>query len=50
MKKHEDRNVAVVEKHALDGASIIALMEHKHIYMIPVEVTRMDGSITIIIM
>jgi len=29
MKEHEDRYVAVVEKHTLDGANTITLMKHK---------------------
>jgi len=28
MKEHEDRYVAVVEKHALDGANTITLIKH----------------------
>ena len=30
MKEHEDIFVAVVEKHALDGANTFILMKHKH--------------------
>jgi len=30
MKKHEDRYVAVVEKHTIHGANTITLMKHKH--------------------
>jgi len=33
MKEREDRHVAVVEKHTLDGVSTIALMKHKHIQL-----------------
>ena len=47
--EHEDRCVAVVEKHTLDGANAITLMEHKHRYMTSVEVTTMDGVITVVI-
>jgi len=30
MKEHEDRYVAVVEKHTLDGANTIICTKHKH--------------------
>jgi len=50
MKENEDRYVAVVERHALLASSTITLMKHKHIYVILVKVTRIDGAITVIIM
>jgi len=36
MKEHEDRYVRVVEMYTHDGANTIALMEHKHTYVVSV--------------
>jgi len=48
MKKHEDRHVAVVEKHKIDGANIITLIKHRHRYVVIAKVTHMDGAITVV--
>ena len=48
MKKHEDRHVAVVEKHTVDGANTITFTKHKHRYVVIAKVTYMDGAITVV--
>jgi len=40
--------VAVVEKYPLEGTSTITLMKYKHIYVVLVKVTCMDGAIAVI--
>jgi len=50
MKEHEDRYVAVIEKHTLDGANTINLMKHKHRYVTLVKRTRTSGAIAVAVM
>jgi len=40
MKGHEDRYVAVIEKHTLDGAHTITVMKHNHRYVTLVKSTH----------
>jgi len=47
-EKYEDRHVAVVEKHTIDGANTITLMKYRHRYVVIAKVTRMDGAITVV--
>ena len=46
---HEDRYVAVVEKHVLDGANAIILMKRKPRYVLLVKSTSMDDTITVVV-
>ena len=48
MKKHEDRYVAVVEKHTIHGANTITLMKHKHTQVVIAKVTHMDDNFTVV--
>jgi len=44
MKEREDRYMAVIENHILNGANANILMKRKHRYAVQVNSTRMDGA------
>jgi len=46
MKEHENRSVAVIEKHTFGGANTITLMKHKHRCAVRVKSIRLYGAYT----
>jgi len=46
MKEHEDRYVALMEKHAHNVANTITSMKHKHRYVVILKSTQIDGANT----
>jgi len=49
MKEHEDIYVAVMGKHTLYGANTTAFVKHKHMYVVLVRSTHVDGANTVAI-
>jgi len=48
MNQCENRYVAVVEKHTLDGDNTITLMKHKHADVMQVKVTRREKPLQLL--
>jgi len=49
MKEHDERYVAAVEKHTLNGASTTTLIKHKHSYAVLEKGKRMDSALMVLI-